>query len=244
MKHRNILFAAPVAIALAATLAHSQTITAGVNGTVTDASGAVVPNAKVTATNVATNVSSSTVTTKEGIYVLRNLQVGQYKVTVEAPGFSNQILGPFVLETGQEAKIDSKLGVAGSTTAVDVTSEVAPLLNTENATQGATLDTNAIAAAPLVGRNFTGLTLFVPGAVTASPAAFTVSSASNAANAVERNGNGTLASQNGNRQEANNFKLEGIEINETINNQLGYNVGVEAIGQVRVVSANANSTLR
>lgn len=241
MRHRNILLAGPVAIALAATMAHSQTITAGVNGTVTDASGAVVPNAKVTATNVATNVSSSTVTTRDGIYVLRNLQVGQYKVTVEAPGFSNQILGPFTLETGQEAKIDSKLGVAGSTTAVDVTSDVAPLLNTENATQGATLDTNAIAAAPLVGRNYTGLTLFVPGAVTASPAAFTVSSAGNAANAVERNGNGTLASQNGNRQEANNFQLEGIEINETINNQLGYNVGVEAIGQVRVISANANA---
>ena len=241
MKHRNILFAAPVAIALAATLAHSQTITAGVNGTVTDASGAVVPNAKVTATNVATNVSSSTPTTKDGVYVIRNLQIGQYKVTVEAPGFATQTLGPFALETGQEAKVDSKLGVEGTNTAVNVTSDVAPLLNTENATQGTTLDATAIAAVPLVGRNYTQLTLLVPGAVTANPAAFTASSSDNAANSVERNGNGTLASQNGNRQEANNFQLEGIEINETINNQLGYNVSGDAIGQMRVISANANA---
>ena len=78
--------------------------------------------------------------------------------------------------------------------------------------------------------------LFVPGAVTGTPSAFTGSAA-----AIERNGNGTLASQNGNRQESNNFLLEGIDINETINNQLGYNPSADAIGQVRVISANANA---
>ncbi|MGI4756143.1 MAG: TonB-dependent receptor domain-containing protein [Janthinobacterium lividum] len=241
MKHRNILLAGSMAIAVSATLAHGQTITAGVNGTVTDAAGAVIPNAKVTATNVATNVSLSTVTTRDGVYVIRNLQIGQYKLVVESAGFATQTLGPFTLETGQEAKVDSKLGVEGSNTSVQVTSDVAPLLNTENATQGTTLDVNAIAAAPLVGRNYTQLTLLVPGAVTANPAGFTASSPGNAANTVERNGNGTLASQNGNRQEANNFQLEGIEINETINNQLGYNVSADAIGQLRVISANANA---
>jgi hypothetical protein len=214
----------------------AQTITAGVNGTVTDSSGAVLPNAKVTATNIATNVSSTITTTKEGVYVLRNLQIGQYKLMIEAPGFATQNLGPFTLESGQEAKLDAKLGVEGSVSNISVNSEVAPLLNTENPTLGATLDTNAIASIPLVGRNFTELTLFVPGAVTASPGSFTGSSAT-----VERNGNGTLASQNGNRQEGNNFLLEGIDINETINNQLGYNPSPDAIGQIRVISANANA---
>ncbi|RXH57139.1 Oar protein [Granulicella sibirica] len=222
---------------MACTLAAgAQTITAGVNGTVTDSSGAVLPNAKVTAINVATNVAASTPTTKEGVYVLRNLQIGQYKLMIEAPGFATQTLGPFTLETGQEAKLDAKLGVEGSTSQVSVSSEVAPLLNTENPTLGTTLDATAIAAIPLVGRNFTELTLFVPGAVTGNPAGFTSSSAT-----VERNGNGTLASQNGNRQEANNFLLEGIDINETINNQLGYNPSPDAIGQMRVISSNANA---
>lgn len=235
MRHKHLFLAGSLAISLSATMTHAQTITAGVNGTVTDASGAVVPNAKVTATNVETNVASSTVTTREGVYVIRNLQVGRYKVTVESTGFSSQTLGPFTLETGQEAKIDSKLGVEGSTTNVQVNSEIAPLLNTENPTLGTTLDTTAVGAVPLVGRNFAELTLFVPGAVTGNPSGFTGSAA------IERNGNGTLASQNGNRQEANNFLLEGIDINETINNQLGYNVSSDAIGQVRVISANANA---
>ena len=236
MKHKHIFLAGSLAVSMSASLCYAQTISAGVNGTITDVSGAVIPNAKVTATNVATNVSSSTITTKDGIYVIRNLQVGQYKVTVESAGFATQTLGPFTLETGQEAKIDSKLGVEGSTTNVLVNSDVAPLLNTENPTLGTTLDTTAIENISLVGRNFTQLTLYVPGAVSATPSSFTGSSA-----AIERNGNGTLASQNGNRQEANNFQLEGIEINETINNQLGYNPSADAIGQVRVISANANA---
>ena len=236
MKHNHILATGSLVLCLTAPVGYAQTISAGVNGTVTDAAGAVIPNAKVTATNVATNVSLSTVTTRDGIYVIRNLQIGQYKVVIESAGFATQTLGPFTLETGQEAKIDSKLGVEGATSNVQVNSDVSPLLNTENPTLGSTLDTNAIQNFPLVGRNMTELTLYVPGAVTATPGSFTGSAA-----VIERNGNGTLASQNGNRQEANNFQLEGIEINETINNQLGYNVSAEAIGQVRVISANANA---
>ena len=236
MFHKNLL-TIPFALSVACTIpASAQTTTAGVNGTVTDATGAALPNATVTATNVATNVAASTPTTKEGVYVLRNLQIGQYKLTIEAAGFATQTLGPFTLESGQEAKLDSKLGVEGSTSNVQVSGEVAPLLNTENPTLGTTLDATAIAAIPLVGRNFTELTLFVPGAVTGNPSGFTNSSAT-----VERNGNGTLASQNGNRQESNNFLLEGIDINETINNQLGYNPSPDAIGQMRVISSNADA---
>ena len=212
---------------------HSQTITAGVNGTVTDASGAVVPNVKVTATNTATNVSIDTVTNRDGVYIIRNLQIGQYKLILGATGFAAQTLGPFTLESGQDAKLDTKLGVEGSNQNVSVTSELVPLLNTENSTLGATLDTNAVNSIPLISRNFTELTLFVPGAITGTPASFTGS------NAIERNGNGTLASQNGARQEANNYLLEGVDINETINNGIGYNPSPDAIGQIRVISSNA-----
>ena len=212
---------------------YGQTITAGVNGTVTDVSGAVIPNVKVTATNVATNVSTDTITNRDGVYIIRNLQIGQYKVLIQGSGFAQQTLGPFTLESGQDAKLDAKLGVEGSKQAVSVTSELVPLLNTENSTLGATLDTTAVGNIPLISRNFTELTLFVPGAVTGTPASFTGSSA------IERNGNGTLASQNGNRQETNNFLLEGVDINETINNGIGYNPSPDAIGQIRVISLNA-----
>lgn len=223
----------PMVLLCGSACLHGQTITAGVNGTVTDASGAIMPNVKVTATNTATNVSTDTVSNRDGVYVIRNLSIGVYKVTIQSGGFALQTLGPFTLESGQDAKLDAKLAVEGSTGNVSVTSELVPLLNTENSTLGATLDTNAVNSIPLISRNFTELTLFVPGAVTGSPASFTGS------NAIERNGNNTLASQNGNRQETNNFLLEGVDINETINNGIGYNPSPDAIGQIRVISLNA-----
>ncbi len=231
---RGTPWKAMLALPVVCTLSmHAQTITAGVNGTVTDASGAIVPNVTVTATNTATNVSIDSHTNNAGVFVIRNLQVGTYKLTFTSAGFAAQTVGPFTLESGQDAKLDSKLGVEGANTNVTVSSELLPLLNTENATLGTTLDTNAVNTITLVGRNFTELTLFAPGAVTGNPAGFTGS------NAIERNGNGTLASQNGNRQETNNFLLEGIDINETLNNGIGYNPSPDAIGQVRVVTLNA-----
>lgn len=236
MKHKHIYFAGSLAISMAATLAHGQTITGSVNGTVTDASGAALPGAKVTATNVQTNVSQSTDTSSSGVYTIRFLQVGQYKVTVESNGFAPQTLGPFALEAGQDAKFDAKLGVAGSTQTVDVTSVLVPLLNTESAELATTLDTHAIDNIPLQGRNFSSLTLFVPGAVATNPTGFT------GANALERNTGGSgQVSINGNRQQANNYLLDGIEINETINNTVAYNPSPDALDQVRVISANAQA---
>ena len=70
------------------TITKAQTITGSVNGTVTDPSGSVIPNAKVTATNVDTGVATFSTTNNDGIYNIRFLQIGNYKVTVESPGFS------------------------------------------------------------------------------------------------------------------------------------------------------------
>src|SRR5882757_5356914 len=95
------------------TALEAQTITGSVNGMVTDPTGAVVPNAKVTATNVDTGIETPSTTNGDGIYNIRFLQIGNYKVTVEAPGFSPANFGPFVLETGQNAKVDAKLALLG-----------------------------------------------------------------------------------------------------------------------------------
>ena len=79
-----------------------------------------------------------------------------------ASGFATAKFGPFVLETGQVAKVDVKLQVGSQTQTVAVTTE-APLLNTENPTLATTLDTRAIENIPLVGRNLTAITMFLPG---------------------------------------------------------------------------------
>jgi len=219
-----------------ALVAHGQTITGSVNGTVTDPSGAAILGAKVTATNIETNVSSIAETNSDGVYSMRFLQIGHYKITITANGFSDRSFEPFALEAGQTAKVDGKMAIAGSSTQVQVTENLAPLLNTESGELGLTLDSSAIDNIPLAGRNFSGLTIFTPGAVVTNPTSFTGS------NALERNiSGGAQVSVNGNRQQSNNFLLDGIEINETINNTIGYNPSPDALGQIRTISANAQA---
>src|SRR5688572_5769354 len=99
----------------------SQTITGSITGTVSDQSGAVVPNVKVTATNVATNISNSTATNDSGIYNLTFLPVGEYRVNTEASGFKAVALGPFRLEVNQTARVDVQLQVGQTTETIEVT---------------------------------------------------------------------------------------------------------------------------
>src|SRR5260370_11246809 len=143
----------------------AQTITGSVNGTVTDPTGAVIPNAKVTATNIDTGIETPSTTNSDGIYNVRFLQIGNYKVKIEAPGFAVAEFGPFVLETDQNAKVDAKLLLSGQVQNVSVAAELVPLMNTENPTLATTLDSRAIENIPLVGRNLTAITMFLPGAV-------------------------------------------------------------------------------
>ncbi|MBW8746062.1 MAG: carboxypeptidase regulatory-like domain-containing protein, partial [Acidobacteria bacterium] len=75
-------------LAVCSSFAMAQTITGSINGTVTDASGAVIPNASVVATNVDTGVETPTTTNSDGIYSLRFLQIGNYKVTITSSGFA------------------------------------------------------------------------------------------------------------------------------------------------------------
>ncbi len=213
-----------------------QTITANVGGTVTDASGSVIPGATVTATNVDTNVAVSTTTNSAGIYSIRFLQIGRYKVAIASPGFSRQEQGPFSLEINQDAKVDAKLAVGAATTTVEVSEQAQPILNTENATLGETFTENTINSIPLNGRDFSQLTVFTPGAVSTNYGAFGGQSS------TERDTNGsTIANVNGNRAQSNNYLLDGQEINENINNTVGYTPSPDSLDQIRVISSNANA---
>lgn len=233
------LLAGIAVILLSMPALEGQTITGAINGNVTDSSGAVVAGAKITATNVETNVSTTAVSNSSGVYNIRFLNVGQYKVTVEAAGFAPQTLGPFPLEAGQEASFNAKLSIAGTVSTVDVTGALVPLINTENSTLGATLDAKSIDAVPMIGRNFLSLTEYLPGAIQTNPGGNTNSSGNTGNSAIGRGG--SQVSVNGQRQQANNYLLDGIEINETINNGIGYNPNPDAIDQLKVVTANANA---
>ena len=240
--HQKLLRIAMIALCLClgmCGLSFAQTITGSVSGTVTDPSGAAVKGAKVSVTNVETGVAVSDTTNASGIYNVRYLQIGKYTVSTTVSGFQPQSFGPFSLEIGQVAKVDVKLTVGSATVSVDVSSTLTPLLDTEDSKIATTMTANTIQNIPLSGRNWSSLTLFVPGAIATNPTSF---GGSGNQNAIERNQNGGGNSQaqvNGNRAEGNNYRLDGIEINETLNNLVGYNPNPDAIDQLQVISANA-----
>ena len=234
---KRLYFSIVPLILLAAALSGiSQTVTGAIRGTITDASGAIVPAANVTATNTATGVQTGAKTNQSGEYSIRFLQIGQYKLSVEAPGFDTASYGPFALEIDQTAKIDIPLQVGSAKTTVEVSDELQPILDTESATLGETFTENTIHNIPLNGLDFSQLTVYTPGAVSTG---FNSYGSNNSSERATNAGN--EVSVNGNRQQSNNYLLDNQEINENINNTLGYNPSPEALEQVRVIAANPNA---
>jgi hypothetical protein len=214
----------------------AQTVTGTIRGTVTDTSGAVVPGATVHAINTATGVSTDAKSNAAGEYSIRFLQIGQYKIVVDAAGFSKASYGPFALEIDQTAKVDIPLTIGGENTTVTVSDELQPILDTENATLGETFTENTINNVPLNGRDFSQLTVFTPGAVSTGYGTF------GGQNSVERGTNANNeADVNGSRQQSNNYLLDGQEINENLNNTIGYNPSPDSLDQMRVIASNANA---
>ncbi|HTS36885.1 MAG TPA: TonB-dependent receptor [Candidatus Solibacter sp.] len=231
-----ICFVGVLVISVLAGSALAQTVTGSITGQISDPSGAVVQGATVTAENVATSVKTTAKTNSAGVYTIRFLPIGTYQLTIEAKGFSTSNISPFQLEIDQTAKIDETLKIGSSETMV-VQAEAHPILNTTDSTLGNTLSTNEIQNVPLNGRNFSALTLLQPGAVDTDPTGMTGS------NAIERNTyNNGIASVNGNREQANNYMIEGADNNEPQNNLIGYNPAPDAIEELKVVAANANAT--
>ncbi len=209
----------------------AQTVTGSVVGSVTDASGAVLPNAQVVAHDLDTGVNSSTVTNSSGFYRIAFLPIGHYQVTVHASGFDSQTLPPFTLEVLQTPTFNVKLVVGSSTTTVSVTA-AAPILNTNDATLGTTFTANTIQNFPLNGLDFSALTLYVPGSVSTVGTSGTTS--------IERSTYYTdTPNMNGNRSQANNYTLDGIDMNETQNNLIAYSPAPESLSEVRVLTANS-----
>ena len=214
----------------------AQTVTGSLRGVVTDPSGSIVTSATVTATNTSTGVPSVAKTNGAGEYSLRFLQVGSYKLTIEASGFNTANYGPVSLEIDQTAKIDIKLTVGDASTTVNVSDQVQPILNTESATLGETFTENTINSVPLNGRDFSQLTVYTPGAVSTGFNQYGTS------NSTERSTSASNeVSVNGNRQASNNFLLDGQEVNENLNNTIGYSPSPDSIGEIRVIASNANA---
>ncbi len=230
----SIVVATLLATLLAAPSLHAQTVTGSITGTVTDSSGAIVSGAAIVAHNLDTGVDSPTTTNGAGLYRIQFLPIGRYQVTVQAKGFGMQTIPPFSLEIQQTATFNVQLKIGAEAQTVEV-SAAAPILNTNDATLGTTFSTNEIANVPLNGLNFSTLTQFIPGAVNTNG-----NSGQSGGNAIERDTYySDIPSINGNRSQANNYTLDGIDMNEPSNNLIAYNPAPDALQEIKVLTANS-----
>jgi len=211
--------------------AMGQTYTATVTGTIADPQGSSIAGAKVVAINQGTKLEYAVQTNDSGVYTIPFLPIGDYVLSAEATGFKKLVSSNFKLEVNQIGRINLTMQVGAVSDQVTVT-DVAPILQTENVTVGQVLTGQKTTNLPLNGRNFQSMTLLIPGVVSPNPGAFT--------NASLQSGQGRPY-VNGNREQGNAFLLDGISVDETIDNRIGYKPNVDAIQEVRVETSNSSS---
>lgn len=148
-------------VAAAALPAFAQQGRGSYFGTVTDTSGAAVPGAKVTLTNVATNTAVNTETNESGLYTATALQIGEYSISVEKSGFKRAVRTGLTLQVDQRAQVDFRMDVGGVAETIEVKGE-APLVDTGSATVGKVVENRRVVELPLNGRNALALTLLTP----------------------------------------------------------------------------------
>lgn len=142
----------------------AQAVSGTITGAVLDASGAAVPNAKITVTNVGTGVAVTIASNEAGYYNVPNLIAGNYKVEVSASGFRRFEQDAVNVNIGAATRIDARLEVGNIQDTITVTG-TAPLLRDEKVNLGGTITTQELHSLPTFGRNPTALAKLLPGVV-------------------------------------------------------------------------------
>jgi hypothetical protein len=140
-------------------LGQAQANAADLQGTVTDAAGAVVPNATVTARNVATNLSRNAVTNDQGYYRIIAVPPGDYEITVEAANFKKAVLTKVTVTVGQAADVDVKLELGQISESVTISDATSEIIETSKTAVATTIDQQRINNLPINERNYLGLAL-------------------------------------------------------------------------------------
>jgi hypothetical protein len=170
-------------------------------------------------------------TNETGIYNLLRIPIGTYNLKVEAKGFQSVIHAPFTLVLNQTARIDVELKMGAVTETVQVTGET-PLLQAQSTEVSTLIDANTITSVALASRNYLQLTLLAPGVTNVDPDGM-------------RQPQSMLDSGrpyiNGNREQANEYLLDGQLNSEDKNNETGYQPGVDAIQEFNLITQNASA---
>jgi Carboxypeptidase regulatory-like domain/TonB dependent receptor len=184
--------------------AKAQTFRGAINGTVTDPSGAVVPNAQVKATDKATGIDRATISTSDGQFVFQDLPVGTYSVVITSQGFPVLTVDHILVTQGAIYTLAAKLSISQQATTVEV-SAAALVLDTTTETQTTLVTGGDLQQMPLNGRDFTQLVQVTPG--------FAGYSA------------GGYGSLNGTRANQINWQIDGVDNNDLWHNIPAINQG-------------------
>ena len=215
---------------------YAQVVGATLSGTIMDPSGAVVPNAQVSVRNTATGVTREVTADTAGLYVVANLLPGNYEVTVTSAGFNTARQSNVDLTVGAAQQLNISLKVGETSQTVEVT-EAAPQVQLTSSTISSEVESTTVRELPLNGRDWASLATLSPG----------VNAIENQmpfdAGAVRGNrGFGAQLTIAGGRPTQNNYRLDGLSINDYGNggpgSVLGVSLGVDAIQEFSVLTGN------
>jgi hypothetical protein len=199
--------------------------TATLQGTVTDQTGAVVANAKVTVRNQATGIERTVQTDSDGNYQVAALPVGVYRVDVQAGGFGPQVASNVTVEVSRIVVQNFQLKVGGVTQEVNVTAD-SQTIETATITVGQVINQKTVQEIPLNGRHFVDLGLLIPGSVTPPQNGFLT---------APLRGQGSFAFNTaGAREDTVNFMINGINLNDMVQNQITFQPSINTVQEFKV----------
>ena len=216
--------------------ARGQVAGGTLSGTITDPSGKLVPQAKVLIRNVATGITTTVTTNSDGFYIAANLLPGDYQVTISAQGFDTEIKSGIRISVGAQQVFDLALRIGTVSNKVEVSTD-APSVQTTSSEISATVNATTVRELPLNGRSWTDLAALQAGVSTIQ----TQPTFSVGADRGNR-GFGQQLTISGARPQQNNYRLDGISLNDYANGApgsvLGGNLGVDAIQEFSVLTSN------
>ncbi len=216
-------------------------ITGSISGVVTDASGAVISGAQVTATNTATGVKTAVTTDDKGFYSLPVLPVGTYDLEITQVGFKTYRKTGLVIDANSALKADANLTVGTASEKVEVTTDTVHV-ETESTQMGEVISGKTMTAIPLNGRSFTDLLALQPGV---SPYTSRDGLGTGTAGINDRpvDGDQSSGSQsvNGQREAANGFMVNGSNVGEGKTNGAAIIPNLDSIAEFRIITNNFDS---
>ncbi len=212
----------------------AQVAGGSLSGTMTDPSGSSIPNGEISIRDLATGLTRIVTSDAAGFYVAPNLLPGNYEIRATAPGFSTEVQTGITVTVGAKEVVNLTMQVGQTSQTIQVNAD-APTVELESAAIGAVVNSNTVRELPLNGRSWTDLAVLEPGVVSAETHVL----------GNENRGLGAQVTISGGRPQQNNYRLDGVSLNDYANggpgSLLGGNLGVDAVQEFSVLTNNASA---